>query len=101
MQRLKGSISGAAHPLGKDEVAPLRKIQRDQPIGTQHIFTSECDGTSVSVEWFQKMLKRVGVECGLPLVLPHQLRQSAGYALADKGRDLREIQIFLGHKAVQ
>ena len=100
MQRLKGSISGAAHPLGKDEVAPLRKIQRDQPIGTQHIFTSECDGTSVSVDWFQKMLKRVGVECGLPLVHPHQLRHSAGYALADKGRDLREIQIFLGHKAV-
>jgi len=100
VQRRKGSISGAAHPLGKDEVVPLRKIQRDQPIGTQHIFISERDGIPVSVAWFQKMLKRTGAECGLALAHPHQLRHSAGYALADKGRDLREIQIFLGHKAV-
>src|SRR5215471_10114835 len=100
VQRLKGSISGVAHPLGKDEVVPLRKIQRDQPPGTPYIFISERDGAPVSVAWFQKMLKRTGAECGLRLVHPHQLRHGAGYALADKGRHLREIQIFLGHKAV-
>jgi integrase len=100
VQRIKGSISGVAHPLGKDEVTALRKIQRTQPIGTLHIFTSERDNAPVSVAWFQKMLKRTGAECGLLLVHPHQLRHAAGYALADRGRDLREIQIFLGHKAI-
>ena len=30
----------------------------------------------------------------------HQLRHAAGFALADKGRDLREVQLHLGHKAI-
>jgi site-specific recombinase XerD len=30
----------------------------------------------------------------------HQLRHACGFALADKGRDLREIQLHLGHKAI-
>jgi integrase len=99
IHRLKGSIDGVAHPLGKDEVRALRAIQREQPTGTQLIFVGERGG--VSAAWFQKLLRRVGEECGLPLVHPHMLRHSAGFALADKGRDLREIQLHLGHKAIQ
>ena len=55
---------------------------------------------AVDVDWFRRMLRRVGLECELPLVHPHQLRHSCGYALADKGRDLREIQLQLGHKSI-
>jgi integrase len=98
VQRRKGSISGIAQALSKDEVRSLRAIQREQEIGTSYIFQGERG--AVTVAWFQRMLRRVGKECGLPLVHPHQLRHSTGYALADKGRGLREIQLELGHKSV-
>jgi integrase len=98
VQRRKGSISGVAQALGKDEVRPLRQLQREQPPGTSYVFQGERG--AVGVAWFQRMLRRVGEECGLPLVHPHQLRHGAGYALADKGRDLREIQLMLGHKSI-
>jgi type 1 fimbriae regulatory protein FimB/type 1 fimbriae regulatory protein FimE len=99
IHRRKGSIDGVAHPLLKDEVRMLKMVQQIQPAGTPYIFMGERGG--VSTGWFQKLLARVGSECGLPLVHPHMLRHSAGFALADKGRDLREIQLHLGHKAIQ
>jgi site-specific recombinase XerD len=46
------------------------------------------------------MLQRVEAEIGLPRVHAHQLRHAAGFALADKGHDLREIQLHLGQKAI-
>jgi integrase len=98
VQRCKGSMSGVAQALGKDEVRPLRQLQREQPVGTSYIFQGERG--AVTVAWFQRMLRRVGEECGLSLVHPHQLRHACGFALADKGRDLREIQLQLGHTDV-
>ena len=35
---------------------------------------------------------------GLANVHPHTLRHSCGFALADKGHDLRLIQDYLGHR---
>jgi len=55
----------------------------------------------VSVDWFKRLIKRVGAECDMPLIHGHMLRHSAGFALADKGRDVREIQDYLGHKYIQ
>jgi integrase len=97
--RCKGSISEIAHRLLEDEVRPLRKMQRaafDPKHG--HIFTGERG--PVSVAWFQRMIRRTGEACGLPLVHPHQLRHACGFAAADRGRDLREIQLQLGHKSI-
>ena len=98
VQRRKGSISGMAHPILADETRGLKALQRGQPAGAQFVFIGERG--PVSVAWFQRMLQRVGSEAGLPNVHPHQLRHAAGFALADKGRDLREIQLHLGHKAI-
>ena len=98
VQRRKGSISGVAHALDKAESRMLKQLQSEQPAGTTHIFQGER-GT-VDVHWFRRMLRRVGLECGLPLVHPHGLRHSCGFALADRGRDLREIQPHLGHKSI-
>jgi len=95
VHRAKGS-GGSTHPILGDELRELRKIQREQPAGSQFIFNNER-GVPMSVAGFQRMLKRVGAECGLPLVHAHMLRHSTGFALADKGRDLREIQDFLEH----
>lgn len=98
VQRRKGSISGVAHSILADETRGLKALQREQPAGAQFVFMGERG--PVSVAWFQRMLQRVGSEAGLPNVHPHQLRHAAGFALADKGRDLREIQLHLGHKAI-
>ena len=103
VKRRKGSISGMAHPLQEDELRPLRRLQKEQLSGTQFIFMGEPRNgvsTRVSIAWFQRMLRRVGVQAGLPLVHAHQLRHSTGFALADRGRDLREIQLHLGHKSI-
>ena len=35
---------------------------------------------------------------GLPPVHPHMLRHSCGFALANRGYDLRLIQDYLGHR---
>jgi integrase len=97
--RCKGSIKDVAHILAEDEVRPLRKMQRaavDKKNGL--IFTGERG--KVSVAWFQRMLKRTGAECGLPLVHAHQLRHACGFALADRGKDLTEIRLQLGHKSI-
>lgn len=98
VQRRKGSISGVAHPILADETRGLKAMQREQPTGAQFIFMGERG--PVSTAWFQRMLQRVGEDAGLPLAHPHMLRHAAGFALADKGRDLREIQLHLGHKAI-
>jgi type 1 fimbriae regulatory protein FimB/type 1 fimbriae regulatory protein FimE len=98
VQRRKGSISGVAHSILADETRGLKALQREQPAGAQFVFMGERG--PVSVAWFQRMLQRVGSEARLPNVHPHQLRHAAGFALADKGRDLREIQLHLGHKAI-
>jgi type 1 fimbriae regulatory protein FimB/type 1 fimbriae regulatory protein FimE len=99
VHRVKGSI-GSTHPICGEELRELRKLQRDQAAGTQFIFMTEL-GAPMSPAGFQRLLKRVGQECGLPLVHAHMLRHSTGFALADRGRDLREIQDFLGHANVQ
>ena len=98
VQRRKGSISGVAHALDKAEIRLLKYLRGEQPAGTSYIFQGERG--PVSVAWFQRMLRRVGEASGLLLVHPHQLRHAAGFALADLGRDLREIQLHLGHSAV-
>ena len=99
VQRRKGSISGVAHSILADETRGLKALQREQPAGAQFVFMGERG--PVSVAWFQRMLQRVGSEAGLPNVHPHQLRHAAGFALADKGRDLREIQLHLGTQGDQ
>jgi type 1 fimbriae regulatory protein FimB/type 1 fimbriae regulatory protein FimE len=98
IQRRKGSISGVAHRLLPDEVRALKALRREQPEGGPFIFTGERG--PVTVAWFQRLLQCVGAEAGLPAAHPHQLRHACGFALADKGRDLREIQLHLGHKAI-
>jgi integrase len=98
VRRLKGSLP-STQPIAGDELRELRKLQRTQEAGSRFLFLGERG--PVSVAWFQRTLSRVGSECGLPLVHPHMLRHACGFALADKRRDLREIQDYLGHANVK
>ena len=98
VHRLKGS-AGSTQPIDGAELRMLRKLQRSQPPGSAYVLMNER-GSPMTPAGFQRMLKRVGEECGLPAVHPHMLRHSCGFALADRGRDLREIQGYLGHKSI-
>ena len=98
VHRRKGS-TGSTQPIDGAEMRQLRKLQREQPPGSAYVFNNER-GAPMSPAGFQRMLRRVGEECGLPAVHPHMLRHSCGFALADKGRDLREIQGYLGRKSI-
>jgi type 1 fimbriae regulatory protein FimB/type 1 fimbriae regulatory protein FimE len=95
IERLKGSRD-ATHPIDGDELRELRKLQRLQEAGSRFLFVTER-GAPMTPDGFRRMLQRVGAECGLPQIHPHMLRHSCGFALADKRRDLREIQDYLGH----
>ena len=44
------------------------------------------------------ILASAGKRAGLGHVHPHMLRHSCGFALANKGHDLRLIQDYLGHR---
>jgi integrase len=95
VKRRKGGRD-STQPIDGDELRELRKLQRSQSAGSRFLFMNER-GSPISVAGFQRLLSRVGLEAGLPLVHPHMLRHSCGFALADKFRDVREIQDYLGH----
>jgi integrase len=78
---------GVAHPILADETRALKALQREQPADARFVFMGERG--PVSVAWFQRMLRRVCAEAGLPNVHPHQLRHGTQFALTDKGRWVR------------
>ncbi len=99
VHRLKGS-TGSTHGIPGDEIRELRKLRREQEEGSQYIFVSE-HGAPMTADGFRRMLQRAGESCDLPDLHPHMLRHSCGFALADRGKDAREIQDYLGHKNIQ
>ncbi|MGO9155822.1 tyrosine-type recombinase/integrase [Mycobacterium sp.] len=96
IRRLKGS-NDSMHHLERDEIAALRRLGGDQ---SGFIFLAEGGGPMCSSGFF-KVIRRAGLEAGLPLKLhPHMLRHSCGYALANKNVNLRFIQDWLGHRSI-
>lgn len=87
------------HPVKGDELRSLRKLQRDYP-GSTYLFVSERKAP-LSVYGARKIFERAGVEAGFAFKIhPHMLRHACGYYLANKGRDTRTIQDYLGHKSI-
>jgi integrase len=99
VHRLKGS-TGSTHGIPGDELRELRKLRREQEEGSQFIFVTER-GAPMTADGFRRMIQRAGESCDLPDLHPHMLRHSCGFALADRGKDVREIQDYLGHKNIQ
>jgi len=98
VRRVKNGLP-SVHPLQGDEMRSLRELKRsaDSPF----VFTSER-GTPFTKAGFAKMIARLGVEAGIKFrVHPHMLRHACGYALANRGRDTRALQAYLGHKNIQ
>jgi site-specific recombinase XerD len=96
--RRKKRGTPSTQPLGRDELAALRKLEGDR---TGLMFQSERGGP-ISTRGFHLIIARAGVEAmlGMP-VHPHMLRHGCGYYLANAGHDTRSIQAWLGHNNIQ
>jgi site-specific recombinase XerD len=96
VERLKGSLS-VEHPIAGDELRSLRKHLASREDNLPWLFVSERKAplTRHAVNY---LIAAAGEKAGLGHVHPHMLRHSCGYALADKGTDLRTMQDYLGHR---
>jgi site-specific recombinase XerD len=91
----------STHPILGDELRALRRLQREQEPMSPFVFTSER-GAPFSTAGFARMVERAGVEAQLGFKAhPHMLRHACGYALANKGHDMRAVQAYLGHRNIQ
>ena len=100
VNRVKGSAA-SVHPLAGRELRALRRLKREQEPASPVVFTSER-GAPFGTHGYAKMIERAGVAAGFEFPLhPHMLRHACGYALANKGKDTRSLQAYLGHKNIQ
>lgn len=86
----------SVHPIPGVELRLLRRLER-QPNRQRHIFLSERK-SPIKNNTVNDMLKMMGSKAGLEFPIhPHMLRHACGFCLANKGVDLRAIQMYLGH----
>ena len=102
VRRLKGSLS-TSQPLEGDEIRALRAWLRHRIhapcCNSPLLFLSERG--PMTRQAFNYICAAVGTSAGLNIKAhPHMLRHSCGYALANKGRDTRLIQDYLGHRNI-
>jgi len=102
VRRLKGSLS-TSQPLEGDEIRALRAWLRQRInapcCNSPLVFLSERG--PMTRQAFNYICAEVGTRAGLSIkVHPHMLRHSCGFALANKGRDTRLIQDYLGHRNI-
>jgi type 1 fimbriae regulatory protein FimB len=103
--RLKGS-DGGPHPFYNGESSAMRawlaqRIKMNPPADCTALFISERrKPLSRCTVWL--MISQVAKAAGLEHleIHPHMLRHSCGYALVNKGTDIRIIQGYLGHRSI-
>lgn len=94
--RLKNGLS-VEHPVAGDELRALRRWLSVREDALPWLFVSERKQplTRQAVNYITGAAAK---RAGLGPVHPHMLRHSCGFALANRGYDLRLIQDYLGHR---
>lgn len=92
--RLKGSRSNE-HPLSGHALRALRAYLRTRSDALPWLIVNER-GAPFTRQGLHYLVRAIGARAGIA-VHPHMLRHGCGYALANKGRDTRLIQDYLGH----
>jgi type 1 fimbriae regulatory protein FimB len=105
VNRLKGCDSGP-HPLYNGETAAIKawlveRAKMQPPADCDTLFISERR-KSLSRVTVWLMINQTARAAGLEHleIHPHSLRHSCGYALVNKGTDIRVIQGYLGHRSI-
>jgi type 1 fimbriae regulatory protein FimB len=96
VRRLKGGLS-VEQPIAGDELRALKRHLARRTDALPWLFVSER-GQPLTRQTVNYLLAAAAGRAGLPPVHPHMLRHSCGFALANKGYDLRLIQDYLGHR---
>ena len=98
VERLKGSLS-TQQPLLPHELRALKRYLKQRgDSGLPWLFLSER-GNQFTRFTINYMVRTAAERAGLGFsVHPHMLRHGCGYALANRGYDLRLIQDYLGHR---
>jgi type 1 fimbriae regulatory protein FimB len=105
VQRLKECDSGS-HELYNGEAPAIKgwlveRAKMNPPESCDTLFISERrKALSRVTVWL--MIGQVATAAGLEHleIHPHMLRHSCGYALVNKGTDIRIIQGYLGHRSI-
>jgi type 1 fimbriae regulatory protein FimB len=96
VRRLKGGLS-VEQPIAGDELRAIRRYLATRTDALPWLFVSERD-QPLTRQGVNYLVAVAAERAGLPGTHPHTLRHSCGFALADKGHDLRLIQDYLGHR---
>ena len=96
VRRLKNGLS-VEHPIHGDELRAIRRWLASRTDHLPWLFVSERSH-ALTRQAVNYLLGCIGERAGLGRVWPHMLRHSCGFALANRGYDLRLIQDYLGHR---
>jgi type 1 fimbriae regulatory protein FimB len=96
VRRLKNGLS-VEHPVAGDELRAIKRYLAIRSDALPWLFVSER-GQPLARQSVNYLITAAAKRADLPPVHPHMLRHSCGFALANKGYDLRLIQDYLGHR---
>ena len=96
VRRLKGGLS-VEQPAAGDELRAVKRHLAARTDALPWLFTSER-GQPPTRQSVNYLVGAAAGRAGLPGVHLHTVRHSCGFALANKGYDLRLIQDYLGHR---
>lgn len=90
----------SVHPLRPIELQALRKLKKESPKNS-YLFT-KINGALLSERSVSRIVSEAAVKAGIKIpVNPSTLRRGSGYALANAGHNILELQTYLGHKNIQ
>jgi type 1 fimbriae regulatory protein FimB len=96
VRRLKNGLA-VEQPITGDELRAIKRYLATRADRLPWLFVSER-GQSLTRQSVNYLIAAAAKRAGLPPVHPHMLRHSCGFALANRGYDLRLIQDYLGHR---
>lgn len=96
VRRLKNGLA-VEQPITGDELRAIKRYLSIRSVRLPWLFVSERS-QSLTRQSVNYLIAAAATRAGLPPVHPHMLRHSCGFALANRGYDLRLIQDYLGHR---
>src|SRR3974390_681818 len=96
VRRLKNGLA-VEQPITGDELRAVKRYLATRPDRLPWLFVPER-GQALTRQTVNYLVAAAATRAGLPPVHPHMLRHSCGFALANRGHDLRLIQDYLGHR---